>query len=708
MNAYVQLGALPGKVALVGLMVGWVAGAGAIDLPLRWRWSNPEPHGGDVVDMAYSVSRALGVQVADRGQIYTSDNLDLWLLRESGTTDGLRAVTFFGSSQRILVTGESGRVLYADEVDQFQNGTLLDGPTDDWLEAVAASPSLAVAVGDYGAVYTSSDGRQWKRQASGCTNWFRGVAFGGGNFVALGTVGGIATSADGTNWTRRSSPVSQHLNRVSYGGGRFTAVGGAGASLVSTNAGTNWFLLSPPSGATNDLENAASGVGARLLVGYHEVRLSEAEGPWSNEVGKTNGPPDWIYYANIAQPGFFLIAGRMGLQSEGYKSAGAPFFWLTPYDSVRTWLWDVLWVSGLYVSVGDFGTVLTSGNGVDWTLEYVPEGVTNTTFLGVGGTTNLLVAVGNGGRVMLSPNNVTNIISTPSGMVTQIVNTVGIVWKTIPSPTGNDLQGVAVLSNQWYVITGDKGLVLTSTNGTNWTVRTTPTLKFLSSVAEWSGNLVATGDDGAVITSTNGVNWTLRTSGTGNWLYRVRFLDNTLLAVGQNGTLLTSTNAIQWTARTTGTTSWLTDAAFVGDTWFVCGYNGTVLTSTNLATWINRGTLTKKALYGLATDSRQLVTVGLDGIVLRCQVMPDLTPITILDFDRTPGGAAPTNYNLYLFGGKPDQQFTLDRNGDVGTNHWTISSDLEILDGSGTLYYLETITGSYQPVQEFYRAPLKP
>src|SRR2546425_1276539 len=138
--------------------------------------SNPLPHGNNVVDMAYSGFLGLGVQVAERGQIYTTADLDVWLPRDSGVTNALRAVTFFGT--RIVVTGESGAVLYADSVDDIHAGTLTDGPTADWLEAVAASPSLVVAAGDDGAVYTSGDGINWKRQNSGVSDWLRGVAFG--------------------------------------------------------------------------------------------------------------------------------------------------------------------------------------------------------------------------------------------------------------------------------------------------------------------------------------------------------------------------------------------------------------------------------------------------------------------------------------------------------------------------------------------------
>src|SRR5881296_445512 len=194
-----------------------------VNFPLRWRWSNPRPHGNNVLDMAYSPLLGLGVQVAERGQLYTSDNLSTWLPRDSGVSNALRAVTFFGP--RIVITGESGVVLYADSPADFKPGRLLDGPTGDWLEAVAASPEALVAVGDNGAVYTSNDGVSWKRQKPNLTQWLRGVAFGNNTFVAVGENGFIATSPNGTAWLKRNIGTTTNLNRVAFTSGFFTAVG---------------------------------------------------------------------------------------------------------------------------------------------------------------------------------------------------------------------------------------------------------------------------------------------------------------------------------------------------------------------------------------------------------------------------------------------------------------------------------------------------
>lgn len=680
----------------------------AVDFPLSWRWSNPAPHGNNIIFTSYLPGLQLGVHVAERGQIYTSDDLIFWIPRESGTTSALRCVTFLGS--RILVTGENGTVLYADSVNNFQTGTLSDGSTSDWLEGVTTSQTLAVAVGDNGAIYTSLNGINWTRRVTLYTDWLKSITFGNGAFVAVGDGGAVLTSPNGTNWTKRTSGTVQHLSRVAFANGRFTAVGAAGTVIRSINAGTNWFAETSTVGATNQLYTVSALNTTRLVAGDNEVRLQEGVSSWSNELTKTNGPPYWTYLSSLARPDFFLLGGRTGFLVEGYKTNSNPYFWIPSFESVRSWLFDVTYASNLFVAVGDHATVMTSGNGVRWNLELVPPSVTNSIFLGVGGTTNLLVAVGNQGSVIISPNQVTNVSGTNSmGQLTNVtISTLGVLWYSVPRPTTNDLQGVAALGNL-YVITGDKGNVFTSTNGTNWVPRTTPTNKMLSCVTAFPGGLVATGDEGTIITSSDGISWTLRSSGTTNWLYRVRYLGGQLVTVGENGTILTSSDGLSWTRQTNNNTKWLHDVTWIDGTWFAVGKQGTLLSSSNAVDWVDLGTITLKSLYGAATDSQKLITLGVEGIILRSPVVPDLTPVEILSYARVASTNSPwLVQNLFLFGGKTDQRFTLDYRVGFETNVWVTGPQLEFLDPSGTLYYLETVVATNAPGKEFYRATLTP
>jgi hypothetical protein len=480
---------------------------------------------------------------------------------------------------------------------------------------------------------------------------------------------------------------------------QFLAVGESGLFMASVN-GLTWNPIS--SGATGELFSATGTFESQVVVGDGEVRLRKAA-LWSNELESTKvlPAPAWTYYNSLWADGLYLITGRSGMLVEGFQTnVAGPFVWVERTPSIRNWLWELKRMPDFYITVGYRGTIMTSVNGVDWSLELPPSSVTNTTLLGVGGTTNLLVAVGGHGAVILSSSVFTNFVTTNLNgtVVTNDANALGVFWDAIPPPTTNDLQGVTVFGDQ-FVVTGDNGTVLTSNDGTNWVHRDTPTAHFLTGVAAFPDGLVAVGHAGTLLTSPDGVTWENVPSETTNWLYRVRYLGGSLIVVGQNGTILTSPDGVAWTQRASSTTSWLNDVTLLGDTYFVVGTQGTVLTSSNLVNWARLDTITRKSLYGVSNSDGQLVVAGVEGVILRSQVLPDLTPVSFLDFSRR------EQQNLYLFSGKPNQRFTMERSGDL--INWSRGPVFEFLDGTGTLLLFEDSTGK-SPPEEFYRATLVP
>jgi hypothetical protein len=684
---------------LLGLV--WVRAA---EEPLRWRWSNPAPHGNNIVDLAYSAELGLAVQVTERGQVYSSTDLSDWIPRESGTRKALRAATFLGS--RLIITGEEGTVLFGDQVDAIRAGVLTEGPTLDWLEGCAASSDRVVAVGDNGAIYSSTDGSSWQRHSSGSSTWLRGIAYGAGMFVAVGETGTILNSANGADWVKVSSGTSADLNRVTYTGTQFVVVGDGGVVRVSAS-GSSWQNQSP--NTSKDLLDVGVSGATRLVVGDDEVRRYE-NGTWSNEIGRVLGPPPWMYYSVMGRADGFLIAGQTGLMVEGRRMSGGGFSWEEWSPSARNWLFDMAWVTNLYVAVGDRGTVMTSVEGVDWDLEVVPEGLASAVLLGVGGTTNLLVAAGSQGSLMISPNTVTNLVWTNDfgTVITQKLSTLGLVWHAVePRPVTNDLQGVTFHAGRHYV-SGGAGAILSSVDGLEWTAHQAPTTKFLSGIAGFPGGLVAVGDDGAMVLSALGDDWVALPELTTNWLYRVRYLNGTLLAVGQGGVIYASTNAVNWEPRVSGTTQWLNDVSWVDGHYYVAGTQGTVLRSPDGLVWTSLGTITAKSLYALATDGSYLLAAGLEGVIVRARLVPDLTPIEILAYSRLDGPETGSHQNLFLFGGRVDQRFTLDY-GTVGDGGgWTTGPLIEFLGRSGTVYYLQTVSGGNPPPTEYYRGTMVP
>lgn len=671
---------------------------------MRWRWSNPTPHGNNIVAMAYSVDLGLAVQVTERGGLYTSRDMTTWIPRESGTRKALRAAAFLGP--RLVITGEEGTLLYADSEAKVMAGALLDGPTVDWLEGCAASAEQAVAVGDNGAIYTSADGEGWRRQQSGTTAWLRGVAHGAGTWVAVGEGGTILKSTDGIQWSTENSGTSAHLNHVKFTGDAFVAVGDGGVVRISEN-GVVWRAQS--ANATNDLLGVGSSGNVRLLVGDEEVRRFE-ENAWFDELGGTRGPPPWVYYSVLGGSQDFLIGGQTGLMVHGQRMELGNWEWQPHSPSVRNWLFDMTYVSNLFVAVGDRGTVMTSSGGVDWDLEVVPDSLTNAVLLGVGGTPDMLVAAGNQGSLMISHNNLTNLVWTNElgTILTQEVSTLGIVWQAIePRPATNDLQGVTYHNGRYYV-SGDQGLVLSTEDGMSWVRHQTPTTALLSGITGFPGGLIATGNDGALVYSSEGTEWVALPTLTTNWLYRVRNVNGTLFAVGQEGSIYRSSNAIDWELSPSGVTRWLNDVSWVDGRYYIAGTQGAVLSSEDGMSWVTEEVITPKSLFTLATNGSYLLVAGVEGVILRSPIVPDLTPVKILDFSRVFKESGTAYQNLFLLGGRVDQRFTLDYRESLGVGAWTTGREIEFSDSSGTLYYIETVPTTNATVSEYYRATLIP
>lgn len=643
----------------------------AIDAPLLWRWSNPRHHGNNIVAMAHR--NGWVIQVGERGQIYTSQSLDQWTPRESPTSRALRSVTFFG--EKVVITGETGTVLVAAGIQPLHRFQLIDLQTTDWLESVANSPTLLVAVGDNGAIYTSPDAISWTRRPQSFSAWLRSVAFGNGTFVTVGEGGFVATSPDGQSWQTRSSGVTDHLNRVVWVPNRFVAAGESGRLLQSAD-GINWQPFGP--GSTNTFATVAANDSTLLAAGVNELRLLE-NGIWSDQIRSSTGrpAPNWTYLSSLWDGTLFLLGGRTGRMIEGFKTnATSPTLWVERNDSIRNWLWDLYRTPEFYIAVGDRATVMTSEDGIHWELELVPASLTNAVFLGVGGNATRQVIAGNQGRLMTSTN--------------------GVVWQAVTAPTDNDLQGVTFGHGQ-FIVTGGNGTILSSDNGLQWTPRNSSTTAFLSSVVSFPGGFLASGSSGTILQSPDGRTWARRTLTTTNWIYRIRYLNGTLVAVGQNGTILTSTDGNSWAARSSGTTKWLNDATFVGDRYVVVGMQGAVLQSRDLVQWNSTGTITEKSLFAASAHTGQLLTAGVEGVILRSQVVPDLTPILIQGFSRKDG------QNLFLFVGRPDQQFTLDRS--INLSRWASGTPLEFFDGSSTLLHLEESPAGL--AHEFFRARLR-
>ena len=79
------------------------------------------------------------------------------------------------------------------------------------------------------------------------------------------------------------------------------------------------------------------------------------------------------------------------------------------------------------------------------------------------------------------------------------------------------------------------------------------------------------GNSGTILTSSDGTTWTSRTSGSKGKLRAVAYGNDTLVVVGFSGTILTSSDGAIWTKRTSGTKAHLGNVTYANDTFVAVG-----------------------------------------------------------------------------------------------------------------------------------------
>lgn len=231
---------------------------------------------------------------------------------------------------------------------------------------------------------------------------------------------------------------------------------------------------------------------------------------------------------------------------------------------------------------------ISTDAGVTWTGVSIPEA--NNTWNSVcwAAALGLFVAVSEDGthRVITSPNGTTWTVQTAAS---------ASAWKSVCwSPDLGMLCAV-----------GSSNAIMTSTNGTAWTTQTGPgTSKNWQAIVWAAGTIqkfvsIALSGGGAndEMYSSNGTSWTQQTVGPGSgysWrdiAYSVD-LDMLIVVGGNTGVFNRSTNATSWTEVSSGIggtpfigAAWSRDLAL----WFLVG-NGTTYTSPNGTAWTSQTT----------------------------------------------------------------------------------------------------------------------
>ncbi len=406
-------------------------------------------------------------------------------------------------------------------------------------------------------------GRRW---AAASTNL--GAASLGSSYSAALTYGACKTGAAtyGKKWDNNGSvPYYVYTN----------ASGTAYQCFYddTTSLGMKYDLSNSKGMGGIGIWNLTQGTGqAELWDLIHEKFGEDAEDPGDPGGGETGGASTtspWTNRASAHTGNFYGVASRSGLHVASGAS-GAIYTstngvqWTARSSGKSGLLMNVNGDGPLWVAVGDGGAIVTSPDGTNWTARTSP---TNVLFRGV--------AYGNGTYVACGSN---SIVRSTNGTTWSLVAVTNIslqgVGYGMDFVNMGDTNGVPA-EYPLFVVVGEGGAILTSSDGLSWTPRTSGTVQYLSDVIYGNGYYVAVGNQ-RILRSSDGISWSVATNNV--YFYRAAYCSGVFKAAGANGAIWSSMDGLNWEPETSGTINLLRGISYADDQFVAVGFNGTILT----------------------------------------------------------------------------------------------------------------------------------
>lgn len=302
----------------------------------------------------------------------------------------------------------------------------------------------------------------------------------------------------------------------------------------------------------------ARGNRSNSLSGSFEVRVNDTGSRWTvQSLPLPSG--SLLRLQDVVHNGSLYVA-----VGEGIFTSPDAVTWTERQIGVTAMLNDVMWSGSQFVAVGEGATILTSPDGVSWTLQPVPAGF-DQKLNGVAASSGRLVAVGTEWNTQ----------STNEELILTSLD--GSTWARATQHYSMALYDIVWSGTKFIAVgtilggTNAEAGVLVSSDGVDWTKHTVGSLNVLQNVS-WNGaQFVATGYAGAV-RSTDGITWTQVGQGTVSGG-----------AIGWSGQRYlvcdivycqSSTDGIQWTgaAQLPGIGPYVRGLTWGGTKWVAVGY----------------------------------------------------------------------------------------------------------------------------------------
>lgn len=426
-------------------------------------------------------ANSLFVTVGSLGVISTSSDGITWVSKTSGTTTSLFSLIWDGTN--FVAVGQSGVYVVSNDGTSWAPNTDVSNSN---FTAVALINNTTIAFGQFSCVILAGGVRTevlqngtWRYSitATSATNP-RAIAYNGTNlYVAVGQSGAILSSSDGQSWVGRYSGITANLDKVQWVNGNFIAMGptggGANISLLSSTDGITWTGRMSGTGIFNAATYGASkyvAVGASGIV-YSSPDLIT----WTSRSAGAQTFNDVIYANSV-----FVAVGAAGACYSSTDGAT----WVSRSAGSAAFL-RVIYANSLFVAIGATGVIYTSSDGVTWAsrTSKVSGQLNDVIWNG-----SLFCAVGAAGIITTSTDGITWVARTPgdltaalnsiswSGARFVVTNTTnGVAWTSTDGITWSRTSTVYQGTSLYSCYLGGKflaigsGFVQTSTDGMKWT-----------------------------------------------------------------------------------------------------------------------------------------------------------------------------------------------------------------------------------------------
>lgn len=564
-------------------------------------WTSASLPAGVLQISAIAHGAGLFVAVGEQGRIYTSADGVTWSNATSPVTALLRSIAF--AKGLFVVGADGGRVLTSPDGITWTNNSL---PTTSAFLTITQYNDLWHAASATSECYTSANGSTWTRVGTAGrsnTTW-RTLAIAG---VLFGTTtnGGVTFAEDIRSWTTHQIDTT---SGVTFWG----AIDGAGQIVIVGTGGRIYTAALPARVAAplpiptlrNEADSLKVAVGKKNILAANGAGFTKLE-LYANgtKVSEINGTAGALSWTPAAIGSYSLVLRGVDATGASVVSTSVP-----AVAGLPNWLWNNPRPTG-----ADLRSAVRVGNKW-WVVGYTGAFFTlddNGTLapLDFPTTQHLTGIAYANGRFLVSGPYYDSAAREEIGSLW--TSTDGFSWTPLLTTVFDNfnLNFVAFAVDKW-ITASTAGLILSSTDGINWTRRISGVSTSLRSAAFGNGLWVMVGNSGRILTSPDGTTWTARTSGVTTDLSSVAFNNGTFVAVGSSGVILASTDGAEWTARRSGVTGVLNGAGFVKGSWVVVGDTAGVLTSTDTITW------TPASMEGNTITSIFVAGSGDSGIIL--------------------------------------------------------------------------------------------